>query len=72
MEIWATTGQEALDAAVATDKVENFGPTGMQAKEEWWFPEYMKEKCPTLPDWTALAEPGCAEAFSTTETARKG
>ncbi len=72
MEIWATTGQEALDAAVATDKVENFGPTGMQAKEEWWFPEYMKEKCPTLPDWTALAEPGCAEAFSTTETAPKG
>ncbi len=72
MEIWATTGQEALDAAVATGKVENFGETGMQAKEEWWFPEYMKEKCPGLPNWEALLDTACAEAFSTAETAPKG
>ncbi|HLP69042.1 MAG TPA: ABC transporter substrate-binding protein [Rhizobium sp.] len=72
MEIWATTGQEALDTAVATGKVENLGETGMQAKEEWWFPEYMKEKCPDLPNWEALKEPACAEAFSTAETAPKG
>ncbi|WP_416797463.1 ABC transporter substrate-binding protein [Ciceribacter azotifigens] len=72
MEIWATTGQEALDNAVATGKVENLGETGMQAKEEWWFPEYMKEKCPGLPNWEALKEPACAEAFSTAETAPKG
>ena len=44
----------------------------MQAKEEWWFPEYMKEKCPGLPNWEALKEPACAEAFSTAETAPKG
>ena len=72
MEIWATTGQEALDEAVASGKVENLGETGMLAKEEWWFPEYMKEKCPGLPDWTALKEPACVEAFSTAETAPKG
>jgi len=72
MEIWATTGQEALNEAVASGKVENLGETGMLAKEEWWFPEYMKEKCPGLPDWTALKEPACAEAFSTPETAPKG
>ena len=56
MEIWATTGQEALDEAVATGSVENLGETGMLAKEEWWFPEYMKERCPGLPDWHALLE----------------
>ncbi|HMN84587.1 MAG TPA: ABC transporter substrate-binding protein [Bauldia sp.] len=72
MEIWATTGQEALDEAVASGKVENLGETGMLAKEEWWFPEYMKEKCPGLPDWTALKEPACVEAFSTAETSPKG
>jgi glycine betaine/proline transport system substrate-binding protein len=72
MEIWATTGQEALKAAVATGNVENIGETGMQAKEEWWFPEYMKEKCPGLPDWKALQDPACAQAFSTPETAPKG
>ncbi|MBK8085185.1 MAG: ABC transporter substrate-binding protein [Devosia sp.] len=72
MEIWATTGQEALDAAVATGKVENLGETGMQAKEEWWYPTYMKEKCPGLPNWEALLEPACAEAFATAETAPNG
>jgi glycine betaine/proline transport system substrate-binding protein len=72
MEIWATTGQEALAAAVATGKVENLGETGMLAREEWWFPEYMKEKCPTLPDWHALLDPACAAAFSTAETAPNG
>ena len=70
MEIWATTGQEAMDEAVATGKVENLGETGMQAIEEWWYPDYMKEKCPGLPNWEALKE--CGEAFSTPETAPKG
>jgi len=70
MEIWATTGQEALDEAVASGKVENLGETGLLAIEEWWYPEYMKEKCPGLPDWQALK--GCAAAFATPETAPKG
>lgn len=72
MEIWETTGREAMDAATATGKVESLGETGMQAKEEWWFPEYMKEKCPGLPNWEALKSEACAEAFSTAETAPKG
>ncbi len=70
MEIWATTGQEALDAAVATGKVVNLGETGMLAKEEWWYPLYMKDKCPGLPDWKALND--CAAAFATPDTAPKG
>ncbi|MFV2003096.1 MAG: glycine betaine ABC transporter substrate-binding protein, partial [Paracoccaceae bacterium] len=70
MEIWATTGQEALDEAVASGKVVNAGETGLQAIEEWWYPLYMKEQCPGLPDWQALK--GCAELFSTAETAPMG
>ncbi|MGB3278177.1 MAG: ABC transporter substrate-binding protein [Pseudorhodobacter sp.] len=72
MEMWETTGRDAMDAATATGKVENFGPTGMKAKEEWWYPSYMKELCPGLPNWEALKDPACAEAFSTAETAPKG
>ncbi len=72
MEMWETTGREAMDASTATGKTENIGPTGMKAKEEWWYPEYMKEKCPGLPNWEALKDPACAEAFSTAETAPKG
>ena len=70
MEIWETTGRDAMDEATKTGKVENLGETGMQAIEEWWYPEYMKEKCPGLPDWKALNK--CAEAFATPETAPKG
>jgi glycine betaine/proline transport system substrate-binding protein len=72
MELWDTTAREALDASVATGNTENLGPTGMSAKEEWWYPLYMKEQCPGLPNWEALLEPACAEAFSTPETAPKG
>jgi glycine betaine/proline transport system substrate-binding protein len=70
MEIWETTGREALDEATATGMVENIGETGLQAIEEWWYPLYMKDRCPGLPDWKALQ--ACSEAFSTTETAPKG
>ena len=72
MEMWETTGRDAMDASTATGKTEVFGPTGMKAKEEWWYPEYMKAKCPGLPNWEALKDPACAEAFSTAETAPKG
>lgn len=70
MEIWETTGREAMDEATGTGNVENLGETGMQAIEEWWYPSYMKETCPGLPDWEALN--ACAEAFSTAETAPMG
>ena len=70
MEIWETTGKDALEASLATGKTIDLGETGMNAIEEWWYPLYMKEKCPGLPDWEALN--GCAAAFSTPETAPKG
>ena len=70
MELWATTAADVLNEAVATGDVVNMGETGMMAKEEWWFPAYMKEACPGLPDWQALND--CADEFATTETAPKG
>lgn len=69
-EIWETTGREAMDASVATGKVVNMGEGGMQAIEEWWYPAYMEEVCPGLPDWKALND--CASEFSTAETAPLG
>ncbi|MCJ8300606.1 MAG: ABC transporter substrate-binding protein [Pseudomonadales bacterium] len=70
MEIWETTGREAMDEATATGKVENLGESGMLATEEWWYPDYMNDLCPGLPDWKALKN--CAEQFSTPETAPMG
>jgi glycine betaine/proline transport system substrate-binding protein len=70
MEIWETTGREAMDEATATGKVENLGETGMIAIEEWWFPAYVKEQCPGLPDWEALND--CADVFAVPETMPAG
>ncbi|MBL4646650.1 MAG: ABC transporter substrate-binding protein [Rhizobiales bacterium] len=70
MEIWETTGREAMDEATGTGNVQNLGETGMQAIEEWWYPSYMEEKCPGLPDWKAMN--ACAEVFATPETAPNG
>lgn len=70
MEIWETTGREALDEAVSSGNVVNMGETGMMAIEEWWYPSYMEERCPGLPDWQALND--CAQEFATAETAPLG
>ncbi|MGF1609213.1 MAG: ABC transporter substrate-binding protein [Kiloniellales bacterium] len=70
MEMWETTGKQAMEESLATGRTVDLGETGMQAIEEWWYPIYMKERCPGLPDWKALNE--CAETFSTPETAPKG
>ena len=70
MEIWETTGREAMDEAIATGALVNMGESGMEAIEEWWYPAYMEEVCPGLPDWKALND--CAEEFSTPETAPMG
>ena len=72
MEHWDTTAGEAMAASEATGQTERLGKLGPQAKEEWWYPLYMKEKCPGLPNWEALKDPKCAEAFSTPETAPNG
>ncbi len=70
MEIWETTGREAMDDATQSGNVVNMGETGMQAIEEWWYPAYMEERCPGLPDWQALND--CAAEFATPETAPLG
>jgi len=69
-EIWETTAKDIMAASIATGKTVDLGSTGMSAKEEWWYPLYMKERCPGLPDWKAMN--ACAEAFSIPETAPKG
>jgi len=72
LEFWDTTAGEAMKASDATGQTERLGALGLKAKEEWWYPLYMKERCPGLPNWQALKNPDCAKAFSTADTAPKG
>jgi glycine betaine/proline transport system substrate-binding protein len=70
MEIWFTTAAPQFAAAVSGGKAVDVGDTGLSAIEDWWFPSYMKEQCPGLPDYKALND--CAKLFATAETGEKG
>ena len=67
---WATTPAPVQDA-LASGKVEDFGPTGVVVREGWWYPKYMEKVCPGLPNYEALKEPDCIKALATAETAPK-
>jgi len=69
-EQWEGTLSAEMARADAAGTAERLGPLGPRAEEDWWYPLYMKERCPGLPDWRALL--ACGEAFATAETAPKG
>jgi glycine betaine/proline transport system substrate-binding protein len=58
--------QEQLDKGCILDWATHDAVT----REEWWYPSYVEEQCPGLPDWEALR--GCASVFATEETGDKG
>ncbi len=70
MEVWEQTNGENFAKALKTGQVIDAGDHAATTREEWWYPEYVEEKCPGLPDWKALNK--CAEMFSTPETSPKG
>lgn len=67
---WATTPAPVEDA-LESGKVDDYGPTGVEVLEGWWYPSHLVEVCPGLPDFNALKEPGCIAALATAETAPK-
>jgi len=50
---WDTTW-EACNKVIQTGDVLNIGSTGIEIREGWWYPNFIKEQCPGLPDWKAL------------------
>jgi len=50
LEIWSNNVGEAYDKAAATGKVVKLGDLGVVAGEAWYYPKYVEEKCPGLPD----------------------
>ncbi len=69
VEVWEGSMAESFDNAVAAGLVD-YGAHDAVTREDWWYPAYMNEKCPGLPDWKALD--ACAEQFATAETSPKG
>jgi glycine betaine/proline transport system substrate-binding protein len=68
--LWDSTYDQGLPA-LRSGYVNNYGSTGVEIREGWWYPPYMVEICPGLPDWTALQSPDCISALATPSTAPK-
>ena len=69
-EVWEGTHANPFGAAVEKGGVIDAGDHPATTREEWWYPDYVEEQCPGLPNWQALNE--CAEIFATPETAPDG
>ena len=69
-EVWQGAFGVAFEKVVGEGCVIDAGTHDAKTREEWWYPSYVEEQCPGLPDWEALN--ACAEMFSTAETAPKG
>ncbi len=70
MEVWEGTQKDPFMEQVEADRIIDAGTHRAVTREEWWYPKYVEEDCPGLPDWEALND--CAELFAVPETAPKG
>jgi glycine betaine/proline transport system substrate-binding protein len=69
-EVWEGAFGPAFEAVVGQGCVIDAATHDALTREEWWYPAYVEEACPGLPDWEALN--ACAEWFTTPETSPKG
>ena len=70
LEVWEGVFGKLFSAALETGNVVDAGSHQATTREEWWYPAYVEDMCPGLPDWEALNS--CAAKFATSETGSKG
>jgi glycine betaine/proline transport system substrate-binding protein len=69
VEVWEGSMAESFGKSVAAGAVD-YGAHNAVTREDWWYPKYMNDMCPGLPDWKALD--ACAAKLATAETGTKG
>lgn len=69
-EVWQGAFGVPFEEQVAAGCVIDAATHEALTREEWWYPSYVEEVCPGLPDWEALND--CSALFATAETGDKG
>ena len=69
-EVWEGAFGASFDKAVATGGVIDLLTHDAVTREDWWYPVYIEEVCPGLPDWEALAK--CSDMFARADSGGKG
>lgn len=62
VEVWQGTMSDDFERIVKTGSVVDAGTHSATTREEWWYPDYVAERCPGLPNWQALKQ--CSDIFA--------
>jgi glycine betaine/proline transport system substrate-binding protein len=62
VEVWEGTMSDMFTRMVAAGRLVDAGSHAAITREEWWYPDYVEQLCPGLPDWQALK--ACSALFS--------
>ncbi len=70
LEVWEGSFATSFNAALDKGGILDAGTHAAVTREEWWYPSYVEELCPGLPDWQALA--ACSDKFARADSGGKG
>ena len=70
IEVWEGTMAQMFDRMVSRGVILDAGSHSAKTREDWWYPLYVEELCPGLPDWRALRE--CSPLFNLGKGGNKG
>ena len=69
-EVWQSTFGKSFSNALDAGGIIDVGTHASATQEEWWYPAYVGDLCPGLPNWEALND--CAALFATADSGGKG
>ena len=70
IEHWTSSFTAEIQGMMDAGLIVSRGQHNVKGREEWWYPLYVKERCPGLPDWQALK--ACALLFAESDSQDKG
>ena len=70
VEVWQPPIAGSFNEMVENKFILDMGTHRALTREDWWFPEFVKEQCPGLPDWQAMNR--CAHLFADDSSDQRG
>ncbi len=70
LEVWEPSMKQQFEQLIARRELLDMGTHSATVIEDWWYPKYVEDACPELPNWQALNT--CVDLFKTSEFERKG
>ncbi len=70
IEVWEPSMGQEFNKLVANGDIIDLGTHEAKVIEDWWYPKYVEDLCPELPQWQALKK--CRALFKGSKTTDKG